>query len=80
MHYELVSRALAYVSCLSTLSLFLTSMAIAVINVGKPSASACAAVACLTGKPAVARSDAAGGAKRPAHVMEVADALIRSKI
>ena len=35
MQYELVSRALAYVSCLSTLSLFMTSMAIAAVNVGK---------------------------------------------
>jgi hypothetical protein len=35
MQYELVSRALAYVSCLSTISLFMTSMAIAAVNVGK---------------------------------------------
>lgn len=35
MQYDLVSRALAYVSCLSTMSLFMTSMAIAAINVGK---------------------------------------------
>jgi hypothetical protein len=36
MHYELVSRALAYVSCLSTMSLFATTMAIAAVGVGKP--------------------------------------------
>ena len=35
MQYELVSRALAYVSCLSTMSLFMTSIAIAAVNVGK---------------------------------------------
>ena len=35
MHYELASRALAYISCLSTMSLFATSMAIAAVNVGK---------------------------------------------
>jgi len=45
MQYELVSRALAYVSCFSTTCLFLTAMAIAAANVGttKPS---CAALAC----------------------------------
>lgn len=35
MQYEIVSRALAYVSCFSTISLLMTSMAIAAINVGK---------------------------------------------
>jgi len=35
MQYAFVSRAVAYVSCLSTMSLLMTSMAIAAINVGK---------------------------------------------
>ncbi|HVX34918.1 MAG TPA: hypothetical protein VHC71_01710 [Hyphomicrobium sp.] len=35
MQYELVSRTLAYISCLSTMSLFMTSMAIAAVNVGR---------------------------------------------
>ncbi|MEQ1715048.1 MAG: hypothetical protein ABL907_03520 [Hyphomicrobium sp.] len=35
MPYEALSRALAYASCLSTMSLFATTMAIAVVNVGK---------------------------------------------
>lgn len=39
MPYELVSRALAYVTCFSTLGLFATSMAIAAVNVGKTHAS-----------------------------------------
>ena len=42
MHYELVSRALAYVSCFSTMSLLMTSMAIAAINVGRAHDSFCA--------------------------------------
>lgn len=59
MHYELVSRFLAYVSCLSTLSLLATSMAIAAVNVGKVrpldrcSAFACAATAAIPAKVGV---------------------------
>jgi hypothetical protein len=49
MHYELVSRALAYVSCFSTMSLLMTSMAIAAINVGKAHSSFCAPNACVAG-------------------------------
>jgi hypothetical protein len=50
MQYELVSRALAYVSCLSTMSLFMTSMAIAAINVGKiHPLLACPSNTCVTG-------------------------------
>ena len=52
MHYEVVSRALAYVSCLSTLSLFLTSMSIAAINVGKGQTVArCTTEACAVVAP-----------------------------
>lgn len=46
MRYEIVSRALAYVSCLSTTSLFLTAMAIVAVNVGKLPSSACVAMSC----------------------------------
>ena len=50
MHYEVVSRALAYVSCLSTLSLFATSVAIAAANVGSARpAAVCPPHACLAG-------------------------------
>jgi hypothetical protein len=50
MQYELVSRALAYVSCLSTMSLFMTSVAIAAINVGRVHPLPyCPTPACLSG-------------------------------
>jgi hypothetical protein len=49
MHYELVSRALAYVSCISTMSLLMTSMAIAAINVGRTPLSSCVHNACVAG-------------------------------
>lgn len=35
MPYEALSRALAYVSCLSSMTLFATSMAVVAVNVGK---------------------------------------------
>ncbi len=35
MSYEYVQRAVAYLACLSAVSLFATSMAIAAVNVGK---------------------------------------------
>ncbi len=47
MHYELVSRALAYVSCLSALSLFAMSMAIAVVNVGRTPHGPCSVNTCV---------------------------------
>lgn len=49
MHYELVSRTVAYVTCFSTLSLLMTSMAIAAVNVGRTSWSACSPNACVVG-------------------------------
>jgi len=50
MQYEFVSRALAYVSCLSTMSLFMTSMAIAAINVGKTApVLSCSGQTCAAG-------------------------------
>lgn len=49
MHYELVSRAIAYASCISTMSLLLTSVAIAAINVGTLHPAFCHPNACLAG-------------------------------
>jgi hypothetical protein len=49
MHYELVSRTVAYVACFSTLSLLMTSMAIAAVNVGRPTWSTCPLNACVAG-------------------------------
>ena len=47
MFHELVSKALAYFSCLSTLGMFATAMAIAAVNVGKPPVIACSMPACV---------------------------------
>ena len=50
MQYELVSRALAYVSCFATMSLLMTSVAIAAVNIGKVHpVSLCAPNACIAG-------------------------------
>ena len=50
MQYELVSRALAYVSCFATFSLLMTSVAIAAVNIGKVRpASLCAPNTCIAG-------------------------------
>jgi hypothetical protein len=81
MHYEMLSRALAYTSCLCTVSLFATSMAIAAVNVGKikPPLScgkaACAAVAVKAAKP-----QQYGGLTSKAHVEAVANVLWSKKI
>ena len=50
MQYELVSRALAYISCFSTMSLLMTSLAIAAVNIGKVHpVSFCAPNTCVAG-------------------------------
>ena len=50
MQYELVSRAFACLSCLSTMSLLLTSAAIVAVNVGKlRPVGSCGPYACLAG-------------------------------
>ncbi len=80
MQYELVSRALAYISCLSTMSLFATSMAIAAVNVGKSqpsSASLRTASAVALAKPADMQF---GGLTTQAHVEAVAAVLWSRKI
>ena len=75
MHYELVSRALAYVSCLSTLSLFMTSMAIAAVNVGKVRPlSSCAPNTCIAGVW-VASDEHFGSLASRVHVEAVAAKL-----
>ena len=80
MQYELVSRALAYVSCLSTMSLFMTSMAIAAINVGKTAPLlACPAHACTAGV-VVADSAQFGGLSSQPQVDRLAARLWSAKI
>ena len=80
MQYELVSRALAYISCLSTMSLFATSMAIAAVNVGKPHPQSAA----LRSASAIALADPAGtqfgGLMSKVHVEAVAAVLWSRKI
>ncbi len=80
MHYELVSRALAYVSCLSTMSLFATTMAIAAVNVGKVRpANSCSPLVCTA--TAVKPKDAGfGGLSSKAHVEAVAAIMWSTKI
>ena len=75
MHYELVSRALAYASCLTAMSLFATSMAIAAINVGKgPSSLACSTERCSP-VPVKVGYAGFGGLTDQAHITAVANAL-----
>jgi hypothetical protein len=80
MQYEAVSRALAYVSCLSTMSLFATSMAIAAVNVGGlRSPDRCPASAC-TAHVISPAGDPFGGLNSKGHVEAVAAALWSTKI
>ncbi|MFA5958688.1 hypothetical protein [Hyphomicrobium sp.] len=78
MRYELVSRALAYVSCISTMSLFMTSMAIAAINVGRGS-SPCTPNACVAGIM-VSKSGQFGALASTAHVDALAAQLWSAKV
>jgi hypothetical protein len=79
MQYELVSRALAYVSCLSTISLFMTSMAIAAVNVGKVRPVSCAPNTCIAGV-LVTSGERFGGLTTRSHVEAVAAKLWSVKI
>jgi len=79
MQYELVSRALAYISCFSTLSLFMTSMAIAAINVGKVRPVSCAPNTCIAGIW-VTDGERFGGLSSRSHVDAVATKLWSVKI
>ena len=78
MQYELLSRALAYASCLSTMSLLATSMAIAAINVGKVRPQPCGRYVCAT----IAAQTPAdfGGLTSKAHIEAVAATLWSKKI
>ena len=70
MTYEALSRALAYASCFTCLSLFASSMALTAINVGKLGPpDACMFAAC-----AIHSADAVSARVR-ADRMEVAAAL-----
>lgn len=88
MQYEVLSRALAYVSCLSTMSLFATTMAMAAISVGKIRSPAnCGPVACVTlaAKTPVSPYGGLyggpyGGLTSKAHVEAVAAILWSKKI
>ena len=78
MHYELVSRALAYVSCISTMSLLMTSVAIAAINIGKAPSSPCAPNACVAGI-VVSKTGQFGALASPSHVDALAAKLWSAK-
>jgi hypothetical protein len=80
MQYELVSRALAYVSCFSTMSLFMTSVAIAAMNVGKaPPLLACPSHACVSGIT-VASDQSFGGLNSRSQVDALAGRLWKANI
>jgi hypothetical protein len=80
MQYELVSRALAYVSCFSTLSLLMTSVAIAAVNVGKVRPlHFCPTNACIAGVLVANETQFGGLTSRP-HIEAVATRLWSVKI
>lgn len=78
MHYELVSRALAYFSCLSTTSLLATTMAMAAVNVGafQPPGS-CPSAVCVIARAQPAADINFGG---PASKVRVEAAVARLKV
>ena len=80
MHYDLVSRALAYVSCLATMSLFATSMAIAAVNVGKARAPNSCNPTVYSATAAKSSGKEFGGLTSKAHIEAVAIALWTKKI
>lgn len=79
MHYELVSRALAYVSCFSTMSLLMTAMAIAAVNVGRLPSFPCAPNACVAGI-SVSDDGQFGALTSPAQVKVLATQLWSAKV
>ena len=78
MPYEMLSRALAYVSCLTTASLLATTMAMAAVTVGKMKPAHCGPSACaqVAAKPA----DPYAGFASKAHIEAVATVLWSKKI
>ncbi len=79
MTYEALSRALAYASCLSSMTLFATSMAIAAVHVGSLSPpGACGPTACTA--LAVQAGGLSPGVKSGVYVQAVATSLWQRKI
>lgn len=78
MPYEILSRTLAYVSCLTTLSLFATSMAIATVNVGRIRPPPCGPTACVA--VAAKQVDPYSGFASKAHIEAVAAVLWSKRI
>ncbi len=71
MPYEALSRALAYASCFTCLSLFASSMALTAVNVGKLGPpDACMFAAC-----AIHSADAVNTRVRSEHLEVIAAAL-----
>lgn len=80
MQYELVSRTIAYISCLSTMSLFMTSVAIAAVNVGKVRPLLfCPSHTCVAGV-VVADNAQFGGLSTQSQVDRLATKLWSAKI
>ena len=78
MPYEMLSRALAYVSCLTTASLLATSMAMAAVNVGLMKPAPCGPAACAA--VAAKSADPYAGFANKAHIEAVATVLWSKKI
>ncbi|MEZ5899598.1 MAG: hypothetical protein AB7S74_06035 [Hyphomicrobium sp.] len=79
MTYEALSRALAYVSCLTSMTLFATSMAIAAVNVGSLSPpGACGSNVCTA--LVVQTEDLSPVSANGSHIEAVATALWQKKI
>lgn len=78
MHYEMLSRALAFASCLSTVSLFATSMALAAINMSNMKPQPCGPTACAA--TAAKPSDPLAAFTDRAHIERVAAVLWLKKI
>lgn len=80
MPYELLSRALAYVSCLSTLSLFLTSMALVAVNEGMVKSPALCAPAGCTAMVKPGGPPGLGELTKPVLMEKEADLPVPQKI
>jgi hypothetical protein len=80
MPYELLSRALAYTSCLSTMSMFLTAMALVVTNVGTVKPPALCAPAGCTALVKPGGPPGHGSLISPAHAETIASGVPTKKI
>ena len=79
MPYEVLSRTLAYLSCITAMSLFATSMSIAAVNVGRMLSDPCSGSACVAAH-ATANGFNFGGLTDRAHVDAVSAVLWSRKI